>query len=75
MFYDLNYYSFGEFGLHSDRDVSLAIVEHKVYIPFGGQQNADWTSVSLLKKPVITNNILAGNYISSVTNSECCGKN
>ena len=32
---DLNYYSFGEFGLHSDRDVSLAIVEHKVYIPFG----------------------------------------
>ena len=32
---DLNYRSFGEFGSHSDLDVSLAVVEHKVYIPFG----------------------------------------
>ena len=58
---DLNYYSFGEFGLHSDRDVSLAIVEHKVYIPFGVvSKMPDGTFASVVEKPVITNNILAG---------------
>ena len=60
---DLNYRSFGEFGSNSERDVSLAIVEHKVYIPFGVvSQSPDGRYVSVVEKPVITNNILAGIY-------------
>ena len=60
---DLDYRSFGEFGSNSDRDVSLAIVEHKVYIPFGVvSQSPDGRYVSVVEKPVITNNILAGIY-------------
>ena len=60
---DLNYRSFGEFGSNSDRDVSLAIVEHKVYIPFGVvSQSPDGRYASVVEKPVITNNILAGIY-------------
>ena len=60
---DLNYRSFGEFGSHSDLDVSLAVVEHKVYIPFGVvSQRPDGGFINVVEKPVITNKILAGVY-------------
>ena len=60
---DLDYRSIGQFGLQSERDVSLAIVEHKVYIPFGVvNQRPDGKFSSVIEKPVVTNNVLAGIY-------------